>query len=287
MNDGTRARVLALSMVGCLTASPAMATILTFDIVDPTDYAVSENFPEGVGVGDSPNPLDGYGSFVTSGSGLHANGTTTFGYGEAGEGFTPNVRVDYGPFSIFTGGPELWRKDYGDLERVLYQGSRGSVGNNYDYLDIVFTADAGFEVELYGFDLAGWFMSDYVIRGVSVYDGIPFPFLTPTNQLDAQANVDVQGAGGTHTTVTYATPLRAQQIWLSIDATNLGDLSENIGIDNIRFGQRENAANNRPLPAPNLEDLPDRVSVPAPGGLLLGLGALALALGARRRVACA
>ena len=40
-------------------------------------------------------------------------------------------------------------------------------------------AAAGYDVVLYGFDLGGY-QGDFTIEGVEVFDGIPFPFLTPS-----------------------------------------------------------------------------------------------------------
>src|SRR3990172_9374066 len=82
-------------------ATPAPATILTFDITDPGVYPVSEDFPEGFRISEK---APGYGDNV-SGSPVVV-GTATYAYGDGGEGFTPDVTADYGPFSIFTGGPE-------------------------------------------------------------------------------------------------------------------------------------------------------------------------------------
>src|SRR5678815_734447 len=92
-------------------AMPAKATILTFSITDPV-YP-NEQYPEGFAINQE------YGDRA-AGSPV-VNGTTTFEYAFGSEGFTPNVTVGYGPSSIFTGGPSLWRYDYGDLDRILYQ----------------------------------------------------------------------------------------------------------------------------------------------------------------------
>lgn len=269
---------LIAGLVGVSLCLPAPATVLTFDIYD----AQSGDFPEGYGLTDSPYPLAGYGNRVTSTRTTQSNGGVTFvyDYGSAG-GSTPNVTVEYGPYSLLSGGPELWRYDYGDLTNVLYQGSRGGVGTDYNQLDIVLTADEGYEVVLYGFDLAGWFHTDYTIRAVVVYDGIPFPFLTPTNWMFTDAPFAVSGTNGTvpdHSTIDFGdSGLHARRIWLTIDASNLGADSENIGIDNIQFGQVRSTNSAGPLPEPPL-----RGDVPEPGTLALVGGALA-ALALRRR----
>lgn len=236
-------------------------SILTFDIFDASDprlYPVSEDFPEGYGVDQQ------YGDRVTSAS--QTIGPTTFEYGENGEGFTPNVVVEYGPGSILTGGPSLWRYDYGDLVRVLYQGSTVGNGTNYNYLLITLRADFGYDALLYGFDLGGWFQSDYEINSVSVYDAQFNGFFPELNRVFHDPGATVLGAGPTHSSYVFNTPIRANVISILIDSNNLGDTSEFIAIDNIRIGQ-------------DIDPDPDPAPVPEPATALLmaaGLGALAL-----------
>lgn len=255
-----------LPILGALTllAHPTLtqASILTFDIFDEA-YDLSENYPEGFAVNQE------YGDRVTSSSQLL--GTTTFEYGEGGEGYTPNVVVEYGPFSIFTGGPSLWRYDYGDLVRVLYQGSTAAdIGFNYDFLVINLRADYGYDALLYGFDLGGWFQTDYEINSVSVYDAQFNEGFPALNRVFHEPNATVLGNGPTHTSYTFNTPIRGNVISILIDAKNLGNTSELIGIDNIRFGQ-------------DIDPDPGPAPVPEPSSaLLLAVGLGALALRARR-----
>lgn len=242
----------------------ANASILTFDITNPNNplYSGTEAYPEGYPI--NPN----YGDRVTAITAT--DGIDTFAYGVGAEGFTPNVTAEYGPFTVTPGPgfPELWRYDYGDLDHILYQGSRGANGaTDYNVLTIELIADPGYEVQLYGFDLGGWNQTDYEINGVAVFDGIPFPFITPTNQIFQQYPADVLGAGPTHTTFSFGTPLQSDHIYILIDANNLGSDSELIGIDNIRFGQVEAVA-----------------AVPEPTTLAIwGIGALGCAVSAYRR----
>lgn len=257
--------VLSLSGLALLSlAVPSQATILTFSITDSANYPGSENFPEGFQIDQT------YGDNVTSTS--TTSGSVTFNYGENGEGFTPNVQVNYGPTSIYTGGPSLWRYNYGDLDRVLYQGSSyffdpQQLGFNYDYLQIILRADPGFEAVLYGFDLAGWFEADYVVDGVSVYDNEYNGFDPTLNRVFHAANATVTGSGPSHSSYSFNTPIRGNVITILIASQNLGDTSELIGIDNIRFGQ----------------DI-DISPVPEPGTLsLLSAAAIAAAVIRRRR----
>jgi hypothetical protein len=237
----------------------AEATTITFEIVDPT-YTLSENFPEGFQIDQQ------YGDRVTSTT--MTNGIASFMYGVGPEGFTPNVQVAYGPSSIFTGGPSLWRYDYGDLDRVLFQGSTFTgVGNDYDYLELVFSADPGYEVLLYGLDLGGWFETDYVIDELAVYNDYYNGFFPNLNKVYSATDLTVSGAGPSRTSVNFASPLRGNVITLLVDARNLGSTSEKIGLDNIRFGQDDAAVT--PVPEPSTL-----------GVTLLGVAAV---LGYRRR----
>ena len=50
-------------------------------------------------------------------------------------------------------------------------------------------------------------------------------------------------SGSRHTAFDFATPLSANQLQIRIDVANLGaGMQDNIGIDNIRFGQNPPAA---------------------------------------------
>lgn len=233
-----------------LSGSPATATILTFDITDPV-YTLRENFPEGELLDQT------YGDRVNSLS--TSSGGITFAYGVGAEGFTPNVTVSYDPGSIFTGGPSLWRYDYGDLTRILYQGSTNTgLGFDYNYLLVTFTADPGYDVVLYGFDLGGWNQTDRIVNTVAVYNDYFNGFFPADNRVFLDANATVAGAGPTHSSYTFSSPIRGSVVAIFLDADNLGADSELIGMDNIRFGQ----------------DIAATATVPEPG--TLGMAAFAL-----------
>jgi hypothetical protein len=139
-------------------------------------------------------------------------------YGLTG-GPTPNVVVDY------TAAPKLWMKDYGDLQNVIYSGG----GSN---LDIILRADAGYLVQLYSFDMAGWLRTDYTIRSVGVYDINGQP-------LFSQNDVLIQGdsVGPQHTSFAFASPLSGPLLRISFDPTGSAFNGEDAGIDNIQFTQ--------------------------------------------------
>ena len=222
----------------------ARATILRFD--EQRDAATQTI----VGPTTSGGRLPGdYGDNVTGPVMAVPGGFFT--YGDGGEGFTPRISLEiYGD-----GGPSdpriaLWQTGYGDLVNVILADGPGVAGS--PELNVLFTAAPGFEVDLYGFDLAG-FGSDYTIAGVEVLAGaVP---------LFSMSDVLVEGdlVGPRHTSFDFATPLSAPELLLRIDVSNLpAGSQDNIGLDSIRFGQ-----------------------VPEPGTAALLLGGLTM-LGLRR-----
>lgn len=213
--------------LGLICAHASHATVLMFDqqlvngLVVPTLDA--SDLP--------PN----YGDRVTGATQAVPGGTYT--YGEAGEGFSPNITLAYTSLGL-TGGNDtsLWSTGYGDLGNVL-------LGNeNSGLLAIRLAADSGHTALLYGFDLAGWPNADYTISAVRVLDaGMP---LFIANDVLVQGDFD----GPRHTTFEFRTPLQAGVLDLLIEFGNLpGRQQDNIGIDNIRFGQ---------FPAPPVPELP-------------------------------
>lgn len=209
----------ALALLG----SPAGATILTFD--------------QG-SVGNHENVDPDYGDDV------EATLEGSLGYGVGAEGFTPNVQLSYGDTD-----PALWTTGYGNLTNVLFEDADGS-----GVLEVTFTADAGYVVDLHEFDLAAYssaFASDPTVDAVTITDG--------TDTLFEQLDATVSESTSTPFDFT-ASPLSAETLVIRVDARNLGNLNDDIAIDNVRFGQ----------------------SVPEPAGLALSAFALAgLAAGRR------
>ena len=204
------------------------ASILTFDQIRDTSGNVVSTLS-----GNSPE--SDYGDRITSARVNVPGGQFT--YGNGGEGYTPNVVTDYYAGSAIADNSHvsLWQNQYGDLTNVL-------IGNNNSIsLNVLLTADTGFDVMLYGFDVAGWPNSDYLINAIQITDGV--------NTLFSQSNVLVQGdmSGLRHTSIQFAAPIMGPQLLLTVDYNNLsGGQQDNIGIDNIRFGQSPPAA--VPLP---------------------------------------
>ncbi len=140
----------------------------------------------------------------------------------AGLGLTPNVAVEF-----VTGGDNLnlWSGGYGDLSTVLYKAS----STNSDHLEITFTADPGFEVGLFGFDLAA-FGSNLPVDGMEIRDGFG-------NVLWSQGSTLIPGAAA-HASFDFASGLFAPQLTLDLDYATAASL---MGIDNIHFAQRAGA----------------------------------------------
>jgi hypothetical protein len=212
--------VLVLPLAAVCLSEDSAATVLQFD---QARDAATQTMVVPTAAGSSV-PQD-YGDHV-NGAVMNVPGGQ-FTYGNGGEGFTPNVTVDYSSGTdVF-----LWTTQYGDLTNVLYAHALAGIPNP-NSLTVRLAADSGFQVQLYAFDLAGWSNADYTISAVSVLGGMTTLF--------SQSNVLVEGnfTGPRHSTFNFASPLIAQDLSIVIDFSNLpGGTQDNIGLDNIRFGQ--------------------------------------------------
>ena len=181
--------------------TPAYATVLLFEPAGVNGADVSQDY------GDRVTSTD-QGGFI---------------YGDVG-GFTPNVTVAYGPDPTQI---HRWGAEFGDLQNVIYN-DEDLVG----IVEITLTADANLQVTLDSFDLAGWSNADYTIDSVQVLDATGGPLFSDTDVL-IQGDFD----GPRHTSFVFDPPLISQEMTIRFDASNLGNGSDNIGIDNITFGQ--------------------------------------------------
>lgn len=211
-----------------MSSGLARAAVLTFDITEAS---------LGTWVGNFTDVPQDYGDRISAFS--ITSGANTYVYGSA-EGLTPNIEIGYGPELSDIA---LWDSNYGDLERIAYPDNDGA-----GLLEITLTADPGYQVNLHGFDVAGWNRADYTIDLVEV-EGDAGILFTATDS-------PIAGVGPSHTDVDFASPLMARTMTVRFDSTNLGSFSDNIGVDNITFSQSE------------------AVVIPVPGALSL----LALAL---------
>lgn len=216
--------LLTCSTLLLVSPAPAGATILLFD-QERDNASKTMVFPTSSGGRLPPD----YGDNVTSAAMPVLGGIFT--YGEAGEGFTPDVTLDVFSATATETDPKvkLWQDDYGDLVNVIFTEGPGTQGA--PKLSIRLTAATGYAAELYSFDLAG-FGSDYTIAGVSVSAG--------ESTLFSETNVLVEGnaAGPRHTTIAFAEPLSAPELLVEIDLSNLtAGIQDNVALDNLRFGQ--------------------------------------------------
>ena len=195
--------IASLALAGL--ALPVSATTLTFDIDGITNgVLLSQDYGDRV-----TSETDGSFSYLLDG------------------GATPNVEVSYAR----AGGGDLswWNEDYNDLQGVVYNEADGAAGYS-----IMLTADAGWLVDLRGFDLGNF--GPEVTVGVSIEDGFG-------GVLDATAAQVLPSTGNPHVSYNPASPAVAQTVVINISTVGLGGFSDNVGIDNITFRQV-------PIPAP-------------------------------------
>lgn len=193
-------KLLAAALPLVLFAGHANATILTFDGLGLPNY------------GDIPGS---YGDNVTALSMPSGN------YGQ-GNGFTPNVAVEYRTWrisdnSLIANNLDYWSTDYGDLVGVAFPTTSGDA-----FAEISLIAESGWNVLLNSFDLGGWSMRTYDNR-VRILDG-------NGTVLFEQNPATILGAGGTHS--TFTPNLSANVIRIQYGFNNW-----NIGIDNVNFDQ--------------------------------------------------
>jgi hypothetical protein len=237
-------------LLGVASASVGSASILTFDScgVSATAAIVTQCS------GGSVNP--NYGDRVSGSSTDAASPAPDRSYGEAGEGYTPNV------VTSISGGLG-WGFGYGLLTNVVYvQGVNG-------LLDVTFTADTGFRVGLLDFNLGAFAppQNGYQGIGITVRDETNALLYNQTVNVgvtDLTQLINVQsGVGGSLT-------LRLDVTALAFDPENFVFDRESIGIDNIRFSQT--AASSQPSG-----------DIPEPSTFALVGGAALLAAWARKR----
>jgi hypothetical protein len=239
--DGSQSRWTEMKRRNVLAAAVGLSTIVASTGVGATILT----FDVSGGVNDFQNIPQNYGDNVAG------SPQAGHSYRVGPEGFTQNIIVAYGAPGEQ---PRLWTTGFGNLANVHF--------NDADF-DTTFTlrmiADAGFDVRLFGLDLASFLDSGQTIRGLTVRDG-------DGATLHSQGMTFVPGAA--HLSVDFATPLQAQILELVIDLTGLAGDSDEIGIDNVRFGQVADAPPN---------------SIPEPSTLVLLGAGLAMLTAMRRK----
>lgn len=202
---------------------------------------------------DTHVPLAGFDDFPTAYGDNVSASSDAIGTYQMGNGFTPNVTVDYRTRLITTNEVvvehlDFWDVNYGGLTNVVY-----NVNHTGHYAELTLVPEAGWAVKLNSFNMAGFSLADHADSTVRIVDG-------SGNVLVEYASVTILGAGSTYSTFT---PNLFHNGPVSI---RFGFDDWNVGIDNVNFDQV--------------------AAVPEPaayGMLLAGLGFLALA-STRRRI---
>lgn len=228
---------VALALALVMAATPAGATVLTFDSLDVDDHD-----PIPAAYGDNVNPectddgcCDDHGCY------------------EKGNAFTPNVTIEYASLKS-TGAVvfdylRYWDRDrrdrgYGDLRDVAFAAYDGMIA------EISLVPEPGYRVVLNRLDLAGWDRQDVENQMVRIVDGrgsvlldlspvhveggalVTSDGLTvdPSNTAGSSANL----LAGSHTTIDFDPPL------ISSETIRIRfGLSNRVAIDNIDFDQQK------------------------------------------------
>ncbi|HEX3357495.1 MAG TPA: peptidoglycan DD-metalloendopeptidase family protein [Tepidisphaeraceae bacterium] len=170
-----------------------------------------------------PDGIDGNVLPVAYGDRVVAASQNNFDYGTAG-GTTQNVTVGYG---TAPGNVHQQRDGYGDLHNIVH--ADDSAGG---LLDITLSADLGFQASVSSLDLVTALNTNQTIKAIQVYDG-------GSNLLFHQNNVAINT--GTHAHISFPS-LNSRVLRIRIDASNLGANGDQIGVDNIQFGQVSGAS---------------------------------------------
>lgn len=220
-------RVVLAGIGFLILAAPSRASVLSFDSCGTSGTSAILNTCSGGIVNQN------YGDRVT-GTNTDANGTQDRSYGNSGEGFTPNILVNY---SAGAG----WGTGFSTLTNVLYL-PVDTLTNPNNVLDITFTADSGYIPRLLGFSLGAFFdtfnqpnITSYSGVGVSVFTEGNVTLFSQSYTVDSNTtnqSFDLAGnAGGSLT-------LRLNLNSLAYDPNILRFDRESVGIDNIRFAQQ-------------------------------------------------
>lgn len=203
--------IAALAALGCASAS--YATVLTFDF---------SSYANGLSLSQS------YGDRVTGSTMTYNADPRVYFYGSTG-GYTPNVTVGYRSYNNSSDvALTSYEFNYGNLERIAYLNQEASQGYS-----LVFAADAGHTVTLGSFDFATWGNVPTPVE-FTIYDENNVALWT-----SGQVTPDI-GATLHHTLSPYIT---GDYLRLAVNLSQIGsNAADNLGIDNIVFGQDGNLA---------------------------------------------
>jgi hypothetical protein len=196
----------SVSLVLASALAQSQTTTLPFDINNPTTL------------------ITGYGDRVT--------GPLTGGHNYTGTGtFTPNVELAFGALDNgLTSLLHEWASGYNDLVNVVYASVGGLAGVTAEIV-VSFMADPGHRVSLQAFDIGNW--------GAA----ITLPYVRISNELGVVLFEELNVALNPNTSPLernfVLTPAPVGQILtLRISLEGLGGNADNVGLDNVRFGQQ-------------------------------------------------
>lgn len=194
--------LLALAGAAMMFAgySQAQATILTFDL----QAAGNTSMPQAYG------------------DNVNAASDATGSYGVGAEGYTPNVTVAYGAPGE---GSTRWGTGYADLTNVYENETDGDTT-----LTLTLTADPGYQVVLYEFDMGAWSAS-LTFNGFTVTD------LDHNIVLASEGSTFLSNSTHSHFDFGGGSGVSASNMQIVFDLSGLGGNSDNVGVDNIRIGQ--------------------------------------------------
>lgn len=192
--------LILISFFSILYSAQNNATVLTFDINNAADGSIiSQSYGDNV-------------TAVTMGN---------FGYGAAG-GFTPNVSVSTAGVAGNT--LNYWSSGYNDLFQVIENEPDDAEGYS-----LTFTADAGYNVVLTSLDIGNW-GGAINLPGIRVFDESNTTLFQQTDTPLAANNIQ------NHVHIDFST-ITGQTLTIEINTIGLGGSSDNVGLDNIQFGQ--------------------------------------------------
>lgn len=204
---------LSLLLLASVAILPVHGSVLTFDIA---------------GMGNYDDIPAAYGDNIT------ATTDGGFSYGQ-GNGFTPNIVVDYATLNTSTGAVvatnlDWWNNDYGDLQGVAFPVNGSSIA------ELTLSAAPGFLVRLNSFDLAGYNHWDHPNSQVRILNGAGQVVLD-------YSPVTIEGDANGPQHSTFLPNLVGSTIRIRFAYNDW-----NIGIDNVNFD--ELAGNPTGIPEP-------------------------------------
>lgn len=186
-----------LAAIAALICGTASATVLTFYAGEGISYELDQN----------------YGDNVTS------TLMGIFEYEENGEGFTPNVTVDY--LGVGGDGLNYWRDGFHGTTGVL-----NNEDDDEDFTTFKLVADDEHLVVLHSLLWSGYSS-----------DSVPVDSITVTDENGTELyNSGAFDATGTNDTVTFG-PITGKTLTVSANLTSAGDNNDSFGFDNVTLSQ--------------------------------------------------